>query len=807
MSPIDAMLEPTRLLLDLYLENRRESFIASQGFEYGTRDYEQLRMDIEKVTNRLEEFFSHSEFRSDSHLVLGRVQSGKTAHMMGVMAALVDRPCSLVVVISGVTGALNGQTRARLQSDLANLDPDHPQIEQFPVRLQGSYLAEANIERINQLVALRVEYSEGEEFRRVPVLPVIAVLQSKARIEALADQVEDLYQKFGEKFTLVIIDDEADQASQNAAASKDRKTAIYSILEEIRESGVRNCYVGYTATPQAVLLAHSSSVLKPRLCSVIRPGMQYFGLDELMSESHSTNRIQVDQIPDDQEGPPESLRKALLDFLLKGVIQRQIPEVFYGSDDRLLGQPVPRADSIQMLVHPSARKLEHQRYFGWVTQAISEFNIKLGQGVKKWDDLFVENEVLPALLRVKQQAGQMGVQIPETLSEKWIVALVTLINQTNVVIFNSDTSEEFPVSQDDWNTRRAWVIIGGDILGRGVTLPQLVSTFFLRLASAPQFDTSSQQMRFCGYRSRFSRFVSIYAPEQIFDIYVSMMRTDRILYNYARHWDSESADLTNPRVLRMAFVGDMKPTRPGVWKGVIKKSTRGQFAFQAPRSMAYPAASVLNAGLVRSRVEHWGKARVLTGRSSNWGIYPNVGTEVVLDLMRNLLIPYTSESQERSSAMWMFDEFLEEDSLNNFPVSLAIRRLDLIRDIADRKELETTGQRRHIQGQSLLTMGHDAARTEWRSHYLRQLASSKVVHEAAWFEHSDIRVVPIGGDSHRNLQTDILEELQVDGSLLTIEPFDLDSGVADDSGIVGYGVGIALVIPVGHNITFWDVGT
>ena len=58
-----------------------------------------------------------------------------------------------------------------------------------------------------------------------------------------------------------------------------------------------------------------------------------------------------------------------------------------------------------------------------------------------------------------------------------------------------------PIKPEQWNEGAdAWVLIGGDILGRGLSIPHLVVTLFLRNPNEPLFDTSVQQMRFCGYR-------------------------------------------------------------------------------------------------------------------------------------------------------------------------------------------------------------------------------------------------------------------------------------------------------------------
>ena len=68
----------------------------------------------------------------------------------------------------------------------------------------------------------------------------------------------------------------------------------------------------------------------------------------------------------------------------------------------------------------------------------------------------------------------------------------------------------------------ATIFVGGDILGRGLTLENLVTTFFLREARTPQQSTTMQRQRWLGYRGKFWEFVTLHSSESI----LSELRTD-----------------------------------------------------------------------------------------------------------------------------------------------------------------------------------------------------------------------------------------------------------------------------------------
>ena len=314
--------------LDDYLSLKSKDYVAASGPHLGKTDTDNLRNDIQRVIGRTTQFLADPGIRQDSQLVLGHIQSGKTAHLLGVIAALVESRTCLCVLLSGVTGALNRQTQLRLEDDLEAL-PGHA-IKAFPVPTESRLDQSDVFSELHGLVARRVDVSRGATYRVMPPLPVLAVLESKARVASVGVIVDRFREEFGPDFTVVLIDDEADQASQNAKAKKSEESEIYRILKEIRAKDVRNCLLSYTATPQAVLLTSLDGSLRPRLCALTKTGVQYFGLDDLLSDELAKNRIPISDLPQSLPSPPPaSLRRALIEFFLVGMIRRMRPSVFY----------------------------------------------------------------------------------------------------------------------------------------------------------------------------------------------------------------------------------------------------------------------------------------------------------------------------------------------------------------------------------------------------------------------------------------------------------------------------------------------
>jgi hypothetical protein len=111
-------------------------------------------------------------------------------------------------------------------------------------------------------------------------------------------------------------------------------------------------------------------------------------------------------------------------------------------------------------------------------------------------------------------------------------------------VVNSDKNKPgrqgaIPVSKSEWEEFKLWILIGGDILGRGLTIPQLTTTYFLRHPKNPNFDTVSQQMRFCGYRTNYAHFTYLFAENKTFGIFEVMDQIDSAIWRLAKKWDKE----------------------------------------------------------------------------------------------------------------------------------------------------------------------------------------------------------------------------------------------------------------------------
>ena len=533
------------------------------------RDFE---ASVRKVTDRCEEFLA-SDNRSVSHLVLGKVQSGKTAHLLGQLAWAADSSISAAVVFTGVTDSLNNQTELRLERDLTALPGSPIRVMRVPTKRQAKQFG-AFVSELRDLVRAR----GGNKVPYAP-LPVLVTMKNRARGEAVHAAITAIADEINVSSAILAIDDEADQASQNAMSRQRKVAATYRALTQVRELPVRNIWLSYTATPQALFLTDRFGGLRPDYIAVVPPRQGYFGLGDAMSSKFASNLIIVDdwRVKAHQLVEcPSSLTEAIWRFFMVAWVRMRFPERFYGQAPGIV-MPSQRLKSTQMLVHESGAQIDHSRMFRLIEDERERLDSALTmmiRGRMTPQDQGVMDEMFQRIAISLDKSGtKMSDLLGDYFSPEGRVELLELVRGAKVTIFNSDPAsatagDERPVEDSDYEARRTWILIGGDILGRGITIPQLTVTYFLRNAQTPNFDTVLQQLRFCGYRSDYQNWISIHAPSQSFEDLKYMDVVERVVWERAQAWDKNLRRLNGqemPRVLYTApATARFEPTRASV---------------------------------------------------------------------------------------------------------------------------------------------------------------------------------------------------------------------------------------------------
>ena len=203
-----------------------------------------------------------------THLAVGYVQSGKTMSFTGVTALAKDNGYRVIIYLAGTKNNLLDQTQKRLRKDLIGkngANNDYYKIHPNPTATDIDDIV-GNLESIEKPIVL---------------IPILKHYDHILKVRQIFNnsEVKDLMANE----TVIIIDDEADQASlnsygrRNSKYEEDSKSRTYDAILKLRADLPGNTYIQYTATPQANILISMQDLLSPKSHTLLTPGEGYVG--------------------------------------------------------------------------------------------------------------------------------------------------------------------------------------------------------------------------------------------------------------------------------------------------------------------------------------------------------------------------------------------------------------------------------------------------------------------------------------------------------------------------------------------------
>ncbi|TXS43880.1 Z1 domain-containing protein [Streptomyces sp. OR43] len=475
-------------------------------------------------------------------LVVGYVQSGKTANFTGVTAKAIDAGYRLVIVLGGTLNLLRGQTQRRLDMELIGrenilrgadpADPDalvgidYQDDEDWPAKFvshggRPSTLGAFDIERLttrdddyksllNGIRALEFE----KQARTLPLHDPANLHHAAARVmvvkknkSVLSKLIKDL-KKIGpilSEIPALIIDDESDQASVNTTDPKKwedgkvARTAINSQISQLLTLLPRAQYVGYTATPFANVFVDpgDGEDIFPRdfLISLPRP-TGYMGVQDFHDLESAEGTAEETHIRGIYEDTGDRLQEALDAFVLTGALK--LYRVDRGVDEGPFRHHT-------MLVHESVRMAEHAALALRINSMWHRAAYTSKEGHDRLAALFASDF---------HRYADDTLPTPESYDElrAHVSRARQLINAggSPVLVVNGDTERDYAQPELDFDrTPHVWkILVGGTKLSRGFTVEGLTVTYYRR--TTQQADTLMQMGRWFGFRPGYRDLVRLY---------------------------------------------------------------------------------------------------------------------------------------------------------------------------------------------------------------------------------------------------------------------------------------------------------
>ncbi|MFD3439617.1 Z1 domain-containing protein [Streptomyces sp. NPDC058685] len=498
----------------------------------------------DRVVERLADPTSTAAYQSKG-LVVGYVQSGKTANFTGVIAKAVDAGYRLVIVLGGTLNLLRAQTQRRLDMELVGRENILRGASEYesdyaddPAWAQGKFLSHGGLPsalggfdivrmttRDNDYKSLLQGIVALEFEKQEPALPLhdprnlhrssarlMVVKKNQAVLARLVQDLNKIKTPLAE-IPVLIIDDESDEASVNTAnpnkADVDR-TAINDKISELLRLLPRAQYVGYTATPFANVFIDPSDAEdifpKDFIVSLPRPqgymGVQDFhDLDSPIPRdertfANSNEKAHVRDIKLASEEDDTALQQAMDMFVLTAAMK--LYREANGLGDRTFQHHT-------MLIHESVRTEHHQKLRGRVQKMWWSAGYTGPEGHARLRALF--NTDIAPVSRVRSE----GFAVPDSyddLSPYVGVAAIRIGGDNQpIIVVNGD--KDIENGEADFDKRSLWkILIGGQKLARGFTVEGLTVTYYRRRTN--NASTLMQMGRWFGFRKGYQDLVRLY---------------------------------------------------------------------------------------------------------------------------------------------------------------------------------------------------------------------------------------------------------------------------------------------------------
>jgi hypothetical protein len=438
---------------------------------------------------------SQGDQYSSLGLALGYVQSGKTTNFISLISKAADRGYRIFIVLSGLTDNLRAQTQDRVDEIL--IGDETASWHQLTTEFEDFHSSPVN-------AAANLSHTD---MRFIGV-----VKKNPARLRRLNEWLTAAGDALRDN-PVLIVDDEADQASLNSARAASRRTMINRLINEILKKP-KVSYVAYTATPFANLLQDPNELenLYPRDFIVPLPEpVGYFGAEKLFGREDVWDETGealdgldlIRYIPDDEAAamvpgkgvgavfgwdptPQPEFREAINWFVIATATRRARGEVSTHST---------------MLVHTSMLAEAHVRLSGVVKKIVSNLVEDVSKG---------NTHSLRALYEAEKNrvdASEFS-RIPTKwdLIEPW---LLSILLEVRVIVDNYRSHDRLSYGEEP----SVSIVIGGNTLSRGLTLEGLCSSYFVRAASA--YDTLLQMGRWFGYRFGYEDLCRIWMTSEL----------------------------------------------------------------------------------------------------------------------------------------------------------------------------------------------------------------------------------------------------------------------------------------------------
>ena len=474
-------------------------------------------------------------------LVMGDVQSGKTANYTAICNKAADAGYHIIIVLAGIRENLRRQTQERLDAEFSGrkseyyLDTNAKDVlKNTPVGV-GRYGTE---KRIASFTSVTKDFDSGVlrsndlgiENVNCPVL--LVVKKNKSILNNLIKWLHDNNARNAQgkiQLPLLLIDDESDNASINTRDMKKDPdtdpTAINDCIRRLLLLFGQTTYLGVTATPFANIFINpenNDDLFPSDFIYTLSAPSNYIGAQDIFGDhaSHADMLIAIDSTELERCLPPKHKKSYQVQELPADLFEAARYFLLVNAIRDIRGD---LAEHRSMMIHISRFNDVQQQIADilneWLGRVMAELRNYAALPMEQAEQM-EEIRALHAVFDDPKFALASKAGIPwKQLLPKFLYKAIAPIEVRTVNMKTGPASLDY--SQHKKDGLRV-IAIGGDSFSRGLTLEGLCVTYFCRTTA--MYDTLLQMGRWFGYRPNYDDLVKVWMTDAEMDWYGEITR-------------------------------------------------------------------------------------------------------------------------------------------------------------------------------------------------------------------------------------------------------------------------------------------
>lgn len=471
------------------------------------------------ISNIRSENLGNPNYKGEHPLMLlGKIQSGKTRAFTGLMALAFDNGFDYVFILTKNSKALVEQTYKRMRKEFR------------------AFIEKDEVD-VSDIMKLQDELTPYELEKKL----IIVAKKQKDNLERIVNFIKDSMIN-GTKNCL-IIDDEADTTGIGFEKVKDTTDefdlrTVAAEVNRIRGSLDGCVFVQVTATPYALYLQPEFDgtvikPIKPRKTVLVPSGEAYIGGEYYFLESNKENspgRFIFEEVSDEEQEIASAKATDRRRFKEEEILIREdrLPRFKRGIVNFIMGGCILSKNGIKRkyayVIHTAVSQQAHDRIAEITKVFMEQIKDNLPEHEKQIKTLLLES-----YQDIEKSITAYGFTMPEfeQVERDFHLALQQGV-KISVINANDDINKYLNEDTGELRLRTPFsIFVGGQVLDRGITIPNMVGFYYGRNPKTMQQDTVMQHSRMFGYREKeLLAITRFYTTRKIYESMVKITEID-----------------------------------------------------------------------------------------------------------------------------------------------------------------------------------------------------------------------------------------------------------------------------------------